>query len=87
MEDPKLRGKSALHWENANARAVCGSPNSLLLAELIREFLDFYKLDYSKQIFMPETNLNTHDSRTNETLAVQAGLDSSEVTQNKPLLL
>jgi hypothetical protein len=48
MEDPKMRGKSALHWENANARAVCGSPNGLLLAELIREFLDFYKLDYSK---------------------------------------
>lgn len=36
---------------------------------------------------MPETNLNTHDSRTNDTLAAQSGLDTSEVTQNKPLLL
>jgi hypothetical protein len=36
---------------------------------------------------MPETNLNTHDSRTNETLAAQAGLDAGDVNQNKPLLL
>ena len=50
MENPKLRGKSALHWENAKAREVL-SPNqehAVLLAELIREYLEFYRLDYSK---------------------------------------
>ena len=59
MENPKMRGKSALHWENAKAREVL-SPNlehAVLLAELIREYLEFYRLDYTKQIFMPETNL------------------------------
>ena len=29
----------------------------ILVAELIREYFDFYKLDYTKQIFMPESNL------------------------------
>lgn len=69
MEDPKQRTKSALHWENAAARAVLGTPHGLLLAELIREYLDFYKLDYSKQIFMPETNLNTKDQNSVPDLA------------------
>lgn len=50
MENPKTRAKSALHWENPKARnCLSTSPKySVLLAELIREFLDFYRLDYSK---------------------------------------
>ena len=48
MENPKLRGKSALHWENQKARECLSLPNSTLLAELIREFLEYYKLDYTK---------------------------------------
>ena len=59
MENPKMRGKSALHWENAKAREVLAADHAVLLAELIREYLEFYRLDYSKQIFMPETNLLT----------------------------
>jgi hypothetical protein len=50
MENPKLRGKSALHWENQKARE-CLTENGaigILVAELIREYLDFYKLDYTK---------------------------------------
>ena len=43
-----MRGKSALHWENAKARECLSQDHALLLAELIREYLDFYRLDYSK---------------------------------------
>ena len=87
MEDPKLRGKSALHWENPAARAVLANQNGLLLAELIREYLEFYKLDYSKQIFMPETNLNTKQPTSGDDLAEKSGLDSKDVDRKKPLLL
>lgn len=50
MENPKQRAKSALHWENKKARECLSTSKeySLLLGELIREYLDFYKLDYSK---------------------------------------
>ena len=50
MENPRLRGKSALHWENPKARECLDDkfPLAFLLAELIREYLDFYNLDYSK---------------------------------------
>lgn len=66
MENPKTRGKSTLHWENKKARECLKTSEHLLVAELIREYLDFYSLDYSKQIFMPETNLNTKPVSPNE---------------------
>ena len=89
MENPKSRGKSALHWENAKARECLDerNKNNLLLAELIREYLDFYKLDYSKQIFMPESNLGTKAESSNEDLAEKAGMRLDDVDQKKPLLL
>ena len=50
MENQNNRGKSALHWENPRAREVLrtSGATSILLAELIREYLEFYNLDYSK---------------------------------------
>ena len=68
MENPRTRGKNALHWENPKARACLETSGllSILLAELIREYLDFYHLDYSKQIFLPETNLGTKKESTKE---------------------
>ena len=59
MQDSKGKHKSALHWENKKARDCLKTEQHLLVAELIREYLDFYSLDYTKQIFMPETNLGT----------------------------
>ena len=55
------------------------------MAELIREYLEFYSLDYSKQIFMPETNLNTKPQSSHETLVAKTGLN--DVSAKKPLLL
>jgi hypothetical protein len=42
IEDPKNKGKSMLHWENKKAREVLQTQHGLLLAELIREYLEFY---------------------------------------------
>ena len=50
---------SGFHWENPNAKKVLQHTSGLLCAELIRDFLEFYKLDYTLSIFMPEVNLNT----------------------------
>ena len=49
---------SAFHWENPKARRVLSSQAGYLCAELIKEFLEFYELDYSLSIYMPEVNLS-----------------------------
>ena len=88
MENPKTKHKSALHWENQKARECLNSKqvHAQLLAELIREYLEFYKLDYSKQIFVPETNLTTVPEASRDTLAAKTGLTNQD-DGRKPLLL
>lgn len=68
MENAANRGKSQLHWENQKAREalLTSGATSVLLAELIREYLEFYNLDYTKQIYMPESNLMTIEQSSKE---------------------
>ena len=46
-----------------------------LMAELIREFMEFYSMDYSLAIFKPEANLDGNTQR--DVLAKKAGLDKN----------
>jgi hypothetical protein len=60
----------------------------VVCAELIREFLEFYRLDYTLQIYLPEVNLNHSNGMSKEELARRSGLSSSfESTESKPLLV
>ena len=76
--------KSNFHWENPKARQLRSSSEATLMAELIKEFMEFYRLDYSLTIFKPETNI-TGETNRNE-LAKEAGL-SHDGVDSKPLLL
>lgn len=59
------------------------SEQSTLVAELIREFLEFYRLEYTLAIFNPETNLKGK-TQDKEALAKKAGIN---FLQEKPILL
>ena len=54
---------SQFHWENPHAQKVTQG-NEKIVAELFREYLEFYKMDYTLNIFGPEANLtgSTPDS-------------------------
>lgn len=49
---------SPFHWENPKARKVMSTDAGYLCAEMIKEFLEYYDLDYTLSIYMPEVNLN-----------------------------
>ena len=51
----------------------------------MKEFLEFYKLDYSLQIFMPETNLQSKASENKDALLGKLGMKGQD--GNKPLLM
>ncbi len=57
---------------------------SSLAAEVIREFMEFYRLDYSLAIFGPEANLKGNTENRSD-LTKRAGLKSA--SQDKPLLV
>ena len=54
------------------------------MAELIREFMEFYRLDYSLAIFKPETNLSADQDR--DDLAQKAGF-ANGISDSKPILI
>ena len=54
------------------------------MAELIREFLEFYRLDYTLQIYKPETNLQGEIDR--DALGEQAGF-ANGVSDKSPILM
>lgn len=87
-QSAKQRAKSALHWENNKARECLTQHGavSLLVAELVRDYLDFYSLDYTQQIFMPESGLGVHAAqRSRDKLAEDSRLRGTDVS--KPLLV
>lgn len=84
-QDQVESGKSSFHWENPLARQILGTDQSTLCAELVKEFLEYYKLDYSLQIFMPETNLQSKQSENKEDLLGKLGMKSHDSA--KPLLM
>ncbi len=57
----------------------------VLCAELVKEFLEFYKLDYTLAIYKPEVNLNDQRAMTRDDLIRKVGLDES-ATNQKPLM-
>jgi FGFR1 oncogene partner len=85
-QDQVEKGKgSGFHWENKNARQMISSPSGVLCAELFKDFLEFYKLDYTLSIFLPEANLNNVQASTKEELSKKFGL--SEIPSTKPVMM
>jgi len=56
----------------------------VLCAELVKDFLEFYKLDYTLAIFLPEVNLNQGNSMGKKELSKKVGI--AEPSNQKPLM-
>ncbi len=61
------------------------SASGVVCAELIREFLEFYRLDYSLQIYVPEVNLSGTNPMNKDDLARRTGL--GQHTEGKPIMM
>ena len=83
-QDQIEKGQSGFHWENPNARKVMQTATGVICAELVKDFLEFYKLDYTLQIYLPEVNLNNQNCMSKEELSRKVGL--SEPSAQKPLM-
>ena len=58
----------------------------MICAELVKEFLEFYKLDYTLSIYMPEVNLNQQQALSKEELGNKVGL-GSVLDSHKPVMM
>lgn len=78
---------SGVHLENPRIQSIQQTEEGRLLAFLIRDYLEFYDLDYTLSVFAPEAGLASVPSASypgRDHLAAQLGLSS---TNAGPLLL
>ncbi len=66
---------------------VVQHPDGMLCAEIIREFMQFYKMNLSLQVFEPEMSISTGFPKTRMELERELGVKSAMSDPSKPLLL
>lgn len=55
-----------------------------MIAHMIKEYLDFYRMEYTLSVYVPEAALSNQESLSREELQKRAGLQSQTQT---PLLV
>lgn len=71
----------------STARKVISNEDGLLCAELIREFLTFYKLEHTLSVFVPEMSLHSDFPKQRDEMMRECGMSKSADLESKPLLL
>jgi hypothetical protein len=57
-QDQKSNMGCGLKWENQNLYKISETKCGLLVAELMREFMECMKMDYSLSVFIPECSIS-----------------------------
>lgn len=71
----------------STTRKVIGNEDGLLCAELIREFLTFYKMEHTLSVFIPEMSLHSDFPKRKEEMARECGISRGDYSESKPLIL
>ena len=71
----------------STTRKVISTEDGLLCAEMIREFLVFYKMEHTLSVFVPEMSLHAAFPKSREDMAKECGISKSKDDTSKPLLL
>jgi hypothetical protein len=95
MEDKKKKamGKGASKYmrssviSNTITKKVVGHEDGLLCAEIMREFMIFYKMNLSLQVFVPEMSISQDFHKSRSEMERELGLKPALSDPSKPLLL
>ena len=66
-------------------KKVVSNDDGLLCAEIIREFLQFYQMEHSMHVFVPEMSLGSDAQKSRGQIEREIGIVDKD--QSKPLLL
>lgn len=72
-------------WENPTLYKIIGSKLGILSAELIREFMESHRMDYSLSTFIPESSISPEKIKK-EDILIRLGLKPEDYFNDVPLL-
>ena len=55
--EPAAKQAAGFQWQNPAAQKVHESEESKLVAQLIKDYLEFYRMDYTLSVYTPEIAL------------------------------
>lgn len=84
QQDPSSKSNSYFMRGNPLAQKAIETETGKICAELIKEFMEFYHLDYSLNIFTPELNLENQPVKKDE-IQAKLGLADKKI-ENFPVL-
>ena len=61
----------------STTRKVVANEDGLLCAELIREFLTFYKMEHTLSVFVPEMSLHSDFAKSRDEMVRECGFMKS----------
>merc|ERR1712166_442791 len=65
--DPALKKQAGFQWQNPELKKIHENEDALLSAHIIREYLDFYKMDYTKSVYLPEIGISSRNHKDSMT--------------------
>ena len=84
-QDTKFNMGCGLKWENPHLYKIADTKIGVLSAEVIREFMELLKMDYSLSVFIPECSISPERIRKDEILA-KLGVRVNDMIQKVPTL-
>ena len=83
--DSNAKQQAGFQWQNPAAAKVHEDEDTKLVALLVKDFLEHYKMDYTLSVYLPEIALSSsQDQISREDLAEKAGVSRNS---DGPLLL
>ena len=52
--DTKVKQQTGFQWQSPTVQKIHENEEHKLTAQLIKEFLEFYRMDYSLSVYLPE---------------------------------
>ena len=68
-QDQQFNTGCGLKWENPTLYKILETKIGTLLAEIIREFMEYFRMDYSLSIFIPECGISPERLNKKEILS------------------
>lgn len=84
-QDQKMTMGCGLKWENPHLYKITESKIGMFTAEIIREFMEQFRMDYSLSIFIPECSISPEKVVRDE-LFGKLGLKSNNSLDETPIL-
>ncbi|CDW73281.1 fgfr1 oncogene partner [Stylonychia lemnae] len=72
--DEKSKQAAGFQWQNPTAQRIHENEESKLVAQLIKEYLEFYRMDYTLSTYVPEVALQNQEALSRDELVKKTGV-------------